>query len=144
MRVEILPGIWISESNRLDSVFLEEKGISNIINVEKDLSFLGKSKNYNETIKENIEKYEILKMVNYLKEITLFMKNSIKKSENILVYCDSGYQKSPTIILAYIIRYGYLKKEIAIEMIRTKLLDAFKPSLEYEKTIDIFINQIKK
>ena len=51
--------------------------------------------------------------------------------------------KSPTIILAFLIRYGYLTKEIAIEMIRTKLIDSFKPTLEYNNSIEIFIKQLK-
>jgi len=141
MKIEVLPGIWVN--NKFDSKLIEEKNITNIINVDNDLSFMGKSAKYNDTIKENVEKYEILKMVNYLKEITLFMKNCILKSENILIYCESGYQKSPTLILAFLIKYGYLTKEIAIEMIRTKLIDAFKPKLEYNSSIEIFIKQLK-
>ena len=141
MKIEVLPGIWIN--NKFDSKLIEEKNIINIINVDNDLSFMGNSVKYNDTIRENVEKYEILKMVNYLKEITIFMKNCILKSENILIYCESGLQKSPTIILAFLIRYGYLTKEIAIEMIRTKLIDTFKPTLEYNSSIEIFIKQLK-
>jgi|TARA_B110000261_G_C13051465_1_gene344367 hypothetical protein len=143
MKIEILPGLWLSDSKKLDNVFIDEKNIKNIINVDKDLGFIGNSNNYTDTIKENVEKYEILKMVNYLKEITLFIKNCLLKSENILIYCDTCIQKSPTLILAYLIRYGYLTKEIAIEMIRTKNINAFKPKLEYEKSIEIFTKQIK-
>jgi len=141
MKIEVLPGIWVN--NKFDSKLIEEKNITNIINADNDLSFMGNSLKYNDTIRENVEKYEILKMVNYLKEITLFMKNCILKSENILIYCNSGLQKSPTLILAFLIRYGYLTKEIAIEMIRTKLIDAFKPTLEYNNSIEIFIKQLK-
>jgi hypothetical protein len=141
MKIEVLPGIWVN--NKFDSKLIEEKNITNIINVDNDLSFMGNSVKYNDTIRENVEKYEILKMVNYLKEITLFMKNCILKSENILIYCESGLQKTPTLILAFLIRYGYLTKEIAIEMIRTKLIDAFKPTLEYNNSIEIFIKQLK-
>ncbi len=143
MKIEILPGVWMCDSKRLDPTFIEAKSIINIINVDKDLNFLGNSNKYNNTIKENIEKYEILKMVNYLKETTLFIKNSILKSENILISCDTCIQKGPTLILAFLIRYGYLSKEIAIEMIRTKNTNAFKPNLEYSKSIDIFIKDIK-
>ena len=141
MKIEVLPGIWVN--NKFDSKLIEEKNITNIINVDNDLSFMGNSVKYNDTIRENVEKYEILKMVNYLKEITLFMKNCILKSENILIYCESGLQKTPTLILAFLIRYGYLTKEIAIEMIRTKLIDAFNPTLEYNNSIEIFIKQLK-
>ena len=142
MKIEFLSGIWVI--NNLDSTFIEEKNISNIINLDKDLEFLGKSKGYNDMIKENIEKYEILKLVNYLKEITYYIKKSHFKSENVVIISKDYNQKSALIILAYLIRYGYLKKEIAIQMIRTKITDAFKPSIEYEKSINIFLEQIKK
>ena len=144
MKIEFLPGIWISDSIKLDNNFISDKSITNIINIDNNLDFLGKSHQYNDTIRENIEKYEILKMVNYLKDITLFMKNTTLKSENILIYSDSGLQKGPVLLLAYLIRYGFLNKEIAIQIIRTKIINAFKPSFDYEKTINIFINQIEK
>tara|TARA_Y200000002_G_scaffold370881_1_gene366878 strand:- start:1513 stop:1947 length:435 start_codon:yes stop_codon:yes gene_type:complete len=143
MKIEFLPGLWIISSNKLNNVFIEEKNIKNTINVEKDLNFMGKSENYTNTVKENIEKYEILKMVNYLKEITTFMKKCLFKSENVLIYCDDCIQKSPTILLAYLIKYGYVTKEIGIEMIRTKNINAFKPKFKYDTVIDIFIKQIK-
>ena len=60
-----------------------------------------------------------------------------------MICCDTCIQKGPTLILAFLIRYGYLSKEIAIEMIRTKNTNAFKPNLEYSKSIDIFIKDIK-
>ena len=34
--------------------------------------------------------------------------------------------------------------EIAIQIIRTKIINAFKPSFDYEKPINIFIKQIEK
>jgi hypothetical protein len=142
MKIEFLSGIWIID--KLDTNFIENKNISNIINLEKDLEFLGKSKEYNDTIKENIEKYEILKLVNYLKEITYYIKKAQFKSENIAIISKDYNQKSSLIILAYLIRYGFLKKEIAIQMIRTKILEAFKPTIEYDTSINIFLKQIKK
>ena len=141
MKIEFLPGIWISDSKKLDNNFISDKCITNIINIDKNLDFLGKSQQYNDTIRENIEKYENLKMVNYLKDITLFMKNTTLKSENILIYSDSGLQKGPVLLLAYLIRYGFLNKEIAIQIIRTKIINAFKPSFDYEKPINIFIKK---
>ena len=48
------------------------------------------------------------------------------------------------LILAFLIRYGLVNIEIAIEMIRTKIIDAFKPKLEYENAIKIFSEEVKK
>ena len=144
MKVEILPGIWISDSEKLDSQFLEDKMINKLINIKTDLSFLGNGNKYHDMIRENIEKYEILKLVNYLKDITKFMKKSISQSENILIYADPNLKKSPILILAFLIRYGLVNIEIAVEMIRTKIIDAFKPKLEYENAIKLFSEAVKK
>ena len=78
-----------------------------------------------------------------MKENYFIFKNSILKSENIMICCDTCIQKGPTLILAFLIRYSYLSKEIAIEMIRTKNPNAFKPNLEYSKSIDIFTKDIE-
>ena len=72
------------------------------------------------------------------------MKESVSHSENILIYADPSFKKSPILILAYLIRYGLVNVEIAIEMIRTKIIDAFKPSLEYENAIKLFSEAVKK
>lgn len=144
MKIEILPGIWISDSENLDSQFLEEKMINKLINIKNDLSFLGSGNKYHDMIRENMEKYEILKLVNYLKDITKFMKESVSHSENILIYSDPSFKKSPILILGFLIRYGLVNIEIAIEMIRTKIIDAFKPTLEYENAIKLFSEAVKK
>ena len=65
-----------------------------------------------------------------------------EKNINVLVFCDTTIQKSPTIILCYLIRYGMLNKENSIEMLKTKCPDIFKPYIVYEKTIDKFINEL--
>ena len=39
MKIEILPGVWMCDSKRLDPTFIEAKSINNIIHVDKDLNF---------------------------------------------------------------------------------------------------------
>ena len=59
MKVEIIPDLWLgndqSALNTQDDNFL-------YINCSNDLSFLGRAQQYNIEIKNNLEKYEILKM----------------------------------------------------------------------------------
>ena len=37
-----------------------------------------------------------------------YVENNVLNDENVLVFCDSGIQRAPTIILAYLIKYGKL------------------------------------
>ena len=78
------------------------------MNCQKDLEFLGKSIGYNDDIRTNIEKYEILKFNKYLIEITELINRKIVDNSNTLVFCEDAIQRSPTIVLCYIIRYGML------------------------------------
>ena len=143
MKIEILPCLWISTFKVSENAsFLLDKNIGFLVNCQKDLEFLGKSDGYNDQIRMNIEKYEVLKFNKYLLEITERIYEKIKKNINVLVFCDTTIQKSPTIILCYLIRYGMLNKENSIEMLKTKCPDIFKPYIVYEKTIDKFINEL--
>ena len=143
MKIEIIPGLWLSKKVFSDNAeFLKDKNIGFLVNCQKDLDFLGKSKEYSDEIRKNIEKYEILKFNKYLFEITEMIHNKIKKNINTLVFCDSCLQNSPTIVLCYLIRYGMINYENSVEMLRTKCPDVFKPNLEYEKTVKKFMNDL--
>ena len=143
MKIEVLPGLWISSTKYSENAeFLKDKNISFLVNCQKDLDFLGKSNGYSDEIRKNIEKYEILKFNKYLFEITEMIHKKIKESKNALVFCDNCLQKSPTIVLCYIMRYGMINYENSLEILRTKCPDVFKPYMEYEKTIKKFMNDL--
>ena len=143
MKIEILPGLWISKKSFSENAeFLRDKNIGFLVNCEKDLEFLGKSSGYSDEIRVNIEKYEILKFNKYLLEITELIHNKIKKEINTLVFCNTCQQKSPTIILCYLMRYGMINYKNSLEILRTKCPDVLKPNLEYEKTIKKFMDDL--
>tara|TARA_B100000795_G_scaffold269777_1_gene260349 strand:+ start:1357 stop:1797 length:441 start_codon:yes stop_codon:yes gene_type:complete len=143
MKIEILPGLWISTISFSDNaVFLKDKNIGFLVNCQKDLDFLGKSKEYNNEIRKNIQKYEILKFNKYLFEITEMINTKIKNNINTLVFCENTIQKSPTIILCYLMRYGMINYSNSLEMLRTKCPDVLKPNMEYEKTIKKFMEDL--
>ena len=109
MKIEIIPGLWISTKSYSENAdFLKDKNIGFLVNCQKDLDFLGNSKGYTDEIRINIEKYEILKFNKYLFEITEMIHNKIKQNINTLVFCEDTIQKSPTIVLCYIMRYGMI------------------------------------
>ena len=143
MKIEVLPGLWISTLGYSENAeFLKDKNIGFLVNCEKDLEFLGKSKGYSDEIRRNIEKYEILKFNKYLFEITEMIHTKIKDNKNALVFCENCSQKSPTIVLCYIMRYGMINYENSLQILRTKCPDVFKPSIEYQKTIKKFMNDL--
>ena len=143
MKIEVLPGLWISTIGYSENAeFLKDKNIGFLVNCKNDLEFLGKSKGYSDEIRKNIEKYEILKFNKYLFEITEMIHKKIKENKNALVFCEDCNQKSPTIVLCYIMRYGMINYQNSLEILRTKCPDVFKPNMEYEKTIKKFMDDL--
>ena len=143
MKIEILPGLWISSYSYSENAeFLKDKNIGFLVNCEKDLEFLGKSKGYNDEIRKNIEKYEILKFNKYLFEITERIHQKILEHSNCLIFCHDVIQKSPTIVLCYIMRYGMINYQNSLDILRTKSPDVFKPNIKYEKTIKKFMEDL--
>lgn len=142
MTIEFLPGLWVGKKSLANnSNFISSKGITIFINLYKDLSFLDKSYEYQDCIQQNIQRYETIKLGNYLYEITSFIHTKLMNSENILIFCENGIDKSQYIILAYLIRYGYLEKNIAINIIKTKIIEAFKDKIKYNEAFTLFIKK---
>ena len=143
MTIEFLPGLWIGKKTLVkNSNFMQTKDISIFINLIKDLSFLDKSYEYQDCIQQNIKRYETLKFCNYLEEITLFIHKKLMNSENIFIFCENGIDKTQYIILAYLIRYGLLEKKIAINVIKTKLIESFNGNIKYNEAFKIYQKKI--
>ena len=68
--------------------------------------------------------------------------NPMNNGENIIIICKSGIEFSPYIILSYIIRYGLVNPDIAVKMIRTKILEAFKEGFKFSEAITRFQKKI--
>ena len=84
------------------------------------------------------EKYEIIKLYEYLCETTKFIYNNMIKDEPTLIFCENGNQKSATVIAAFLIKYGNHTKESAIKAIRTKYNSAFYPDINYNLSLEMF------
>ena len=141
--VEIIPDLWIGNlESAANYQFQELYNINCMINCIKDLNFWGKSKEYNELIKNNIERYEIDKMYNYLMEVTEFIYHNLKNNKVILVYCEDGIQKSPTIVAAYMIRYGNMDIPNSVQAIKSKFNKAFLNHIDFLYALEKFFKNI--
>ena len=108
--VEIIPNLWLGDDK---SVFENMSTYKNLdfvfVNCNKDLEFLYKSKKYKDgQMKLNLEKYELIRFYKYLNDIVIFIYDNIKNNKSVIVHCNDGNQKSPTIVAAYLIKFGKL------------------------------------
>ena len=134
--IEILPNLWIGNNELLK--YKDKLNIDYIINCSKDLHFLGKYSQYKMEMKNNLEKYEIIKMYEYLNETSEFIYKKLLENKSVLVLCETSNQKSASIIAAYIIKYGKINLNNTIHSIRTKHNTAFYPAIDYKNALEMF------
>ena len=134
--IEIIPNLWIADKEILK--YKSKLNIDFIVNCQKDLHFLGKYNQYRMDISNNLEKYEIIKMYEYLNETSEFIYKKLSNNKSVLVLCESGSQKSGAIIAAYIIKYGKINLKKTILSLRTKHKTIFYPSIDYLNSLKMF------
>ncbi len=117
--VEIIPDVWLGDTN-FSSTTIKEKGIQYVINCQEDLFFFGRSRDYIDSIKESLMRDEIKGLNIYLHKMTEQIFQHLKKHESILIMCENGQKKSPLLIIGYLIRYGHMSLESAINVINMK------------------------
>ena len=114
-RIEILPNLWISttaSANNKDMNVLTN--ISILINAEKELDFI---------YKQIYSNYDIIKLNKYLIKITEYIHSQLKNNKAILIFCNN-LKKSILIICAYLIKYGKILKDNAMNIINSKYYDS--------------------
>ncbi|VIO92624.1 Uncharacterized protein BM_BM6817 [Brugia malayi] len=58
-------------------------------------------------------------MEQYFDKCHEFMKNAVENGGNVLVHCNAGVSRSPTIVLSYIMRYNKMTLREALEHVNT-------------------------
>lgn len=143
---EILPGLWIGDrEDALNIKWLKHNKITVIINCTKSVPFPDDSNNpgiglihiLRVSVHDNLEQQEIEKMKQYLEPVTAKIAEWLP-NHNILVHCYAGRQRSSSIILAYLIKYGELTLDEGISLLRTKKIDACLPKFNFYESFAEF------
>lgn len=117
---EILPTLYLSNFQPATNFdFLKTLGITHIVNASSiENMFPGDLKYYRLKIddlpSENISKY--------FEEINAFISNAINSGGKVLVHCDAGISRSPTLVISYLASingslnksFEYVKKKRSI------------------------------
>mgnify|MGYP001234377011 CR=1 FL=1 len=138
--IEILPNLYLGDAESVK--YKNQLNISSQINCQRDLMYLGTHNEYVHNIKKNIEQFELIGMYQYLTESVNFIHKNIIKDKATLVYCDNANQKASTVIAAYIIKYGKVDADSAIQMIRSKNKTSFYPNIDFYNSLKMMENNI--
>ena len=140
MPLEILPGLWLS--NKFDNFnknFLKNKNINCIFStkmIKTNYEFIYIPFNLNTN--DNINELNKL-FVEYISDFISFINKKLKQFKNILLYCDDGNHICPSIIAAYIIKYGFILPDKTIRYIQYKSKYAFTDEpLFYPSLVHVF------
>ncbi|KAI8373119.1 protein-tyrosine phosphatase-like protein [Radiomyces spectabilis] len=114
---EILPGIFIGNSDAvLSAETLNEKNITHVLSLgdfgDLPLKVAHKHINVYDVPEENI--------IQHFDDTFEFINEAHKSNGNILIHCEAGMSRSPTILAAYIMRSQQISAAKAIEMITEK------------------------
>jgi protein-tyrosine phosphatase len=138
MATEILNGLWLG--NIIDSKNTEFiNKIDIIINASINIPFTSdKTTNIRIKVEDNLQKDEIIKMYNYLDNITKYIYDSLMNNKTIFVHCYAGKQRSATIVCAYIMRYLNLSYKEATKLMKTKRIVVFTPLPNFDNALRLF------
>lgn len=141
----ILPGLWLGNGKAsMNEEFLKQNRITTVFNCTKDLPFHHSiRKRYRIPVNDNLKEEEIRNMELWSFEIVYKLSKEHKKN-NVLVHCFAGMQRSAAVVAMYLIATQKMKKEDAIQYIRDKRSIAFRPFVNFDKSIQGFQNSYER
>lgn len=143
---EILPNLWISGIVGVRSnIFYKNNNIKCVINCSKDLPFYSSDTlNVRIPVHDNLKKIEIQNLYKYMEKATNIIHSHFKNNQAVVVHCYAGKQRSASIIVAYLIKYGNMSIEDAVNSIKSKRAYVFTPCNNFIEAIKLFKKNLKK
>ena len=134
---QILPNIWLGDIRIIkNKVFFDEHNISVVINCTKDIPFYSNyTKNIRISVNDSLEDKDINLLFDYIPKAVECIHDNVLKSNNILIHCYAGKQRSASIVVAYLMKYGNMNLKDAILSVCSKRDVVFTPGINFKKTL---------
>ena len=142
---EILPNLWIGNCIvAKNKYFFESNQIQISINCTKDsVDNSVSKKTLKLSVSDSLLKEDIIKMYHLLDKTCDYIHNSLMSNHGVMVFCYAGKQRSATIIVAYLIKYGKMSLVEAIQLCRTKRPSIFTPGINFQEALVKFAKDQK-
>ena len=150
MFTEIFPKLWICSKKDLnDNGFIKSRSITCIINctISNDTKDIDKSIDYlripisdNPAISSTTDN-EL--MLSNLPMIVEYIHQKLIINKVVLICCNTGMQRAPSIVAAYLMKYGKVSLKKSITYIQGKRCDTFKPMMNFYVALEKYHDTIK-
>ena len=120
---KILNNIWIGDKkSAFNKKFLKDNNIKLIINVTTVVDFIDDNNITKYRIPifdQNKSEYHDI-MISHFDEVYELIEEYVKNNKGILIHCVSGSQRSPTLLVLYLMKKNKIKSKKAKKIIRKK------------------------
>jgi protein-tyrosine phosphatase len=84
--------------------------------------------------------FDSIKLFNLIKDTNTLevIHQNLSNNKKVLVHCQQGVQRSPTVVACYLLKYHNYTKQEAIDFIKLKRTIAFFWQLNLERTLDLY------
>ena len=136
---EIYPGLWLGDIIAASAKhFLKNKRIHCIFNCTVAMPFTDSKEvttRIRVPVKDNLQIDQIYMLYKYLDKIVNIIFKQLQQGHNVLVHCHAGKQRSVTVIAAFLMKYGDMSKDEAIDTLRTKRSVAALPEINFDQAL---------
>ena len=117
---EIIPGLWIGDWNDAqDGVVLINRGINNVLCVIPHVHAPPENRTWYDLIKLLHWHYEYYKDIDTETPLD-FIENALSHGNAVLVHCGQGVDRSPTVVMLFLVRRRHFSVEQAVNLIKQK------------------------
>ncbi|CAF0959705.1 unnamed protein product [Adineta steineri] len=137
---EIIPHIFVGNLNDAQNLDrLTQHGITHVVNCTPDLPFYWENKH--KCLRIDVLDLPSQNIRKYFDTAVEFIDNALRSKGNVLVHCSAGISRSPTLVLAYLMKKNHWTLDVAFDKMR-KLRQIVDPNMsfiiqlrEWEKTL---------
>jgi protein-tyrosine phosphatase len=133
---EIITGLYLGNDKNSED---DSNSYSMIVNCTLNLPFTI-SGTEQVRIPINDDPYDSIPLFQILRDTDVLdrMHNHLTNKSNILVHCQAGAQRSPTVVACYLLKFYNMSANDAINFVKSKRQEAFFWTINFQKTIDRF------
>jgi len=140
---EVLPRLWLGDIKDAHNIeFLKRHSINCIINCTSSLEFPKyPCQKHRVSVKDNLQPDQIIRMRCLLNPTADLIHRS-RGTMNILVHCHMGRQRSVSVILAYLLKYGQMTLKDSVNFLRTKRDCILSPGFNFKKALEDYETEL--